>query len=321
MRHSKNTERPATVKGLCQRIESWADEYYSPGARNNVTDALNCLRAVAGNKPVDQLDADMLYAVQQREIERGISRRIINDRVNLIRRCCKWAASPPRRFLTREQIHDLSLIDGLRRGRCDAPEGKGIAPVGWADVCATIEVAEQTDAGFELARAIEVHWNTGMRPGELVAMRWSEIDASRDDVWIYSPAEHKNAHRGHTRQIIVPSDGVTALIAWRKRCPKDRDRVWRWSTPNTYRQAIGLVNKRIIRQQNAVDEKIGGTRCADWGWTPAQIRHSFATRVYNEVGAEAARVLLGHRNVKTSEIYAEAHLETAMKAITKLESN
>jgi integrase len=318
MKRFQNTEPPTTVKGLAQRIESWAESYYTRAAYYNVRDAMNCLRAVAGRKLIEELDADVLYAVQQREIERGISRRIINDRINLIRRCCKWAASPPRRWLTREQIHDLQLIEGLRRGRTEAPEGKGIQPVDWADVQATIEAADATGPGFELARAIEVHWHTGMRPGELVGMKWSEIDASRDDVWIFTPAEHKNAHRGHTRQVIIPPAGIEALTAWRKRCPKQRDRVWRFLTPNTYRQAIGRTNDRIVRQQNQVDEKIGGTRCKDWGWTPAQIRHSFATKVYNEVGAEAARVLLGHRNVKTSEIYAEAQLETAMKAIAKL---
>jgi hypothetical protein len=48
--------------------------------------------------------------------------------------------------------------------------------------------------------------------------------------------------------------------------------------------------------------------CAKAGvphWHPNQLRHTFATEVRRVYGAEAAQVLLGHSQLKTTEVYAE----------------
>ena len=41
-------------------------------------------------------------------------------------------------------------------------------------------------------------------------------------------------------------------------------------------------------------------------WRPNQLRHAAATRIRKQFGIEAARAVLGHQNVATTEIYAEA---------------
>jgi integrase len=47
-------------------------------------------------------------------------------------------------------------------------------------------------------------------------------------------------------------------------------------------------------------------------WHPHQIRHNAATRLREEFGIEAARVVLGHRSAGVTEIYAEIdHLRAA----------
>ena len=46
-------------------------------------------------------------------------------------------------------------------------------------------------------------------------------------------------------------------------------------------------------------------------WSPNQLRHSRATEVRKRYGAEAARVILGHSNLKTTEIYAERDMQLA----------
>jgi integrase len=40
-------------------------------------------------------------------------------------------------------------------------------------------------------------------------------------------------------------------------------------------------------------------------WTPNRLRHSVGTRVRAKYGAEAAKTVLGHRFLNTTEIYAE----------------
>lgn len=41
-------------------------------------------------------------------------------------------------------------------------------------------------------------------------------------------------------------------------------------------------------------------------WTPNQLRHSAATRIRRDFGLEAASVILGHSNLQTTQVYAEA---------------
>ena len=47
---------------------------------------------------------------------------------------------------------------------------------------------------------IQLQRLTGMRPCEVVAIRNTEIDRSKE-VWIYTPSSHKNSWRGDDRKI------------------------------------------------------------------------------------------------------------------------
>ena len=53
-------------------------------------------------------------------------------------------------------------------------------------------------------------------------------------------------------------------------------------------------------------------------WHPHQLKHNAGTAVRREFGVETARVVLGHRRLSTTEIYAEADLERAKEAIRRL---
>ena len=53
-----------------------------------------------------------------------------------------------------------------------------------------------------VAAMVELQLLTGMRPGEVVLMRMSDVDRS-GDVWLYTPEEHKNAWRGKERKVYL----------------------------------------------------------------------------------------------------------------------
>ena len=53
-------------------------------------------------------------------------------------------------------------------------------------------------------------------------------------------------------------------------------------------------------------------------WHPHQLRHSFATRIRREYGIEAARILLGHSSIATSELYAEIDRERVKEVAAKV---
>src|SRR5205814_1007052 len=48
-------------------------------------------------------------------------------------------------------------------------------------------------------------------------------------------------------------------------------------------------------------------------WHPHQLRHNAATDLRRRFGLEAAQVMLGHRTLSVTEIYAEKNVEAAMR--------
>ena len=50
---------------------------------------------------------------------------------------------------------------------------------------------------------------------------------------------------------------------------------------------------------------------ADHAWHPHQLRHNAATRLRREYGLEAAQVILGHKTLAVTEIYAEKNVAKA----------
>src|SRR5436190_668846 len=92
--------------------------------------------------------------------------------------------------------------------RSEARESKPVKPVPESFVDAIrLKVSPQIWAMIELQRY------TGMRPGEVTAMRTSDIDTS-GKVWVYSPTAHKTAYRGHSRQIYLGPRAQAVLKAW-----------------------------------------------------------------------------------------------------------
>jgi integrase len=53
-------------------------------------------------------------------------------------------------------------------------------------------------------------------------------------------------------------------------------------------------------------------------WHPHQLRHNAATYLRREFGVEAARLILGHRSIAVTELYAELDQEKAIDIISKV---
>jgi site-specific recombinase XerD len=53
-------------------------------------------------------------------------------------------------------------------------------------------------------------------------------------------------------------------------------------------------------------------------WSPNQLRHNAATRLRREHGIDMARIILGHSNLRTTEVYAEADRERAIGIMAKI---
>jgi integrase len=265
-----------------------------------------------------------LRAVRDAMVNAGLSRAVVNARVNRVRRVFKWAASFE---LVPASVYEaLRTVAGLQKGRSGAPEGDGVKPVAEEHVMATLPFLPAP------VRAMaELQLLTGMRVGEVVVMRAIDVTMS-GLVWTYRPGRHKNKHRGCDRVIhlgpkaqavIKPFLGTNleaylfspraATEAMRARRAADRKTR---RTPSqlgrnpkarpkrapgaryrrhSYRQAV----RRACSQANVL------------AWSPLQLRHTAATLIRARYGLEAAKAILGHSRVETSQIYAERDLGKA----------
>ena len=190
-----------TVSTVVAAFWSHAQNYYrhadgTPTSEvENLRQALRPLRRLYGATSAATFGPLALEALQQAVINLGWCRTHINRQINRIRHVFKWAAS--KEMIPASVYHGLATVPGLRAGRSDADESDPVKPVPEAMVNATLPHISR-----QVRTMIELQLLTGMRPGEVCAMRTCDIEQS-GKVWVYRPAQHKTLHHGHRREIRI----------------------------------------------------------------------------------------------------------------------
>lgn len=78
---------------------------------------------------------------------------------------------------------------------------------------------------------------------------------------------------------------------------------------------LGLLHKSQLTSEQRAD--LRAWRIAH-RWHPHQIRHAAATRIRAAAGVEAAKVILGHSDLRVTEIYAERDYALALEVMDKM---
>ncbi len=347
--------QPSTVIGrtlseVLAAYSDFADGYYlgTDGKHSaewwHMRRIMGYLRTLYGSTPAASFSPLALKAVRAKLVRDKYPRKSVNMDVQRIRRLLKWAAS--------EELIDVSVyqalttVDGLRAGKTDAPERDPVRPIDDASVDAIRPyVSNPVWALIELQRL------TGARAGELLQMARHDLDASDAAVWAYRPRQHKSAHRGRDRVIHLgpkaiavvrpfltgkpadaplfsPQDSEADRLAERHEKRKTREscgnvpgsnRVRRPRrkpgdryTTASYRRAIA----RAIDAYNAEAKK--HKRPVIEHWHPHRLRHSVGTNIRKRYGVEVARVVLGHSDIPTALIYAEADEQVARQVAAEV---
>jgi site-specific recombinase XerD len=159
--------------------------------------------------PGEEFGPLKLKEVRQAMVDRGWCRNVVNQRINMIKRMFRWAASE--QLMPASVYHGLQTVEGLKRGRSCARETEAVMPIAERHVRAVLPFTTST-----VAAMIELQLLTGMRSGELVIMRPSDIETS-GKIWLYRPREHKTKYRGHERLIVMGPRGQEILKPFLKR--------------------------------------------------------------------------------------------------------
>ena len=322
-------------------VEHYRDARGRPTAELRIYgDATRPLLEMFGDTPAAEFGPLALQAVRQRMIDgdgtegcKGWCRTLVNKNVSRLRRLFRWAAA--QELVPASLPHGLACVQGLQKGRTTARESEPVQPVPSKVVDTLLPKLTPT-----LRAMIELQRYTGMRPGEVRLLRPCDVDTS-GELWVYRLDEHKTAHKGKDRRIVLGPKARAVLAPWLKRTQSEA----RCFTPANAKEEryaalrstrVSKVTPSQLNRRKPAEqlEKVAGDEFTDHGYAgmvrraaeraglppfhPHQLRHTFATEVRKTFGLEAAQVILGHSRADVTQIYAERNMSLAAKVASEI---
>ena len=299
-----------TVDEVCGAWLGHCEVYYrhrdgtQTGEATLCRHAVRTLRELYGTRRCAEMQhADML-TVRDRLIAGKLSRATVNAYVGRMKLMWTWAMDEG--LVTATQKAELTQLRRLRAFRTEAREP---APVTAVDD----DVVERTcrQLAQNTADMVRVHRLTGMRPGEVCAMSWEDIDTGRTP-WVYRPREHKNDWRMKDRAVLI-GPKARAILKKYRRFPRPFSpfaaievEMRRKESGKSYSSVPNEPRERWTTAQYLAAVKRAALRAGfEKGWAVNRLRHTFATSVRRSHGLVAAGALLGHEDrLRVTNIYS-----------------
>ena len=318
-----------SLSDLMNAYRKWAVKYYRhpdgkpTGTADNIAPFMRRIRAWYGKVPVSEFTPLAFKDVIKRLIDEGLSISTVNDYIARLKHMFRWGVSEE--LVGEPVLRRLETVSSEHQGRSQAKARRIVDAVP-----AKIPVVVQS--------MVQLQRLTGMRPAEVCQIRPCDVTKA-DDVWLYSPYQHKTQHHGKTRVIVIASKAKAILEPFMHGDPnlfcfnpkrsaeiqiarKTAARVTSLScgnTPKTNRKIQGgpcytahSYRRAIHRACELVFGK-GGIK-----WSPNQLRHALAEEVQGIGDIEAVAAVLGHSKLDTSKIYAKHNLKLAIETMRQI---
>ena len=344
------------IETLILRYLEYAQKYYAVEGiptkeYQGMKEALQPLLDLYGELPGNEFLPKDLGKLQDVMIGAKLARGVINNRISRIKRFFRWCC---RQCLVRPgHYHELTCVDGLRKGRSGAKETEPIRPVAWHWVQLTLPFLSPT-----VRAMVQTQFYCGMRPDEVCRMRPMDLDMT-GEIWLYRPPQHKNAWRDIVLVKAVPKMAQEILKPFLTRATDAclftpaESRAWHNEQRKAHYRATrkckvypsDLRKREAEARQRAKTKRKAGTREAGTRfrtsaydksiasaikhaaangveiphWSPNQLRHGISTEIGKTpgLGEQAAQRWLGHARLETTSIYTEKTVEELI-AIAKI---
>jgi integrase len=150
--------------------------------------------------------------------------------------------------------------------------------------------------GDHLTPAVLLSMNTGVRRGELLALRWVDADVKRGLLTVHGAT----AKSGQTRHIPLNAEARDVLTRWRKQSTGERV----FDVATSFKTAWGALLERAV--------------IASFRWH--DLRHHFASRLAQAgVPLNTIRDLLGHGSLQMTLRYSHLSPDTRRSAVELLD--
>ena len=299
-----------TVGELAAKFEAHAKVYYVKGGKvtsetHIIHRAMEFLTAHHADLPADKFGIGDLDVVRAAIVDSGMARPTVNKYIDRIRRCFSWGAV--KQFYPPAVALGLKVLPGLKAGRSKAPESPPIEPVDRAVVNATLP-----HLPGPVADMVRLQLLAGLRPSEVCTIRPADVDRSGDGVWVYTVQDNKCAHHGKVRRAYLGPEAQKVLAPYLLRMPEEF----------CFRPARVSTTPRVKRRYRVDSYRRAIVRaCEKAGveaWAPNRLRHLAGTEFRRQFGIEVTAVLLGHSNLRTSEIYAQSNDVAGIAAMKQI---
>jgi len=249
---------------------SWLDDDYR----------LKVLKEFFGDRPLEEITPQLVEQFRARRLELGNAKATVNRYVAQLKRmfslAVEWgyAKSNPA-----QRVRQFSEYEFIKE--------RILTP--------TEEAALLRECHGQLKPLVIAALNTGMRRGELLALRWEDIDLRRGLIWV------KKSKSGKQRAVPI----------------------------NQTLRAILRELPSFDRRQGPVFEPVNTQACFEKARAGAgmpelrfhDLRHTFATRLVDRgVDIITIQKLLGHSTVVITQRYTHARDDRAFQAVAALDA-
>lgn len=268
--------------------------------------------------------------------EQPISITTVNKYRTAVLTVLRWAARPHVGMLPSDRLTELTMVEAVQDGRTQARTPEPIEAMPESALRTLIEHARAKAAAIapdtaqrrrwrrawlQFALAVEIQWETAMRPSELVELRVVDLAVERtpdgEVWWVYEPERHKTRHRGKRRRVwlnaqaqmllgeaieLHRTDAGQQLLAFAT--PADDERIFPWHAARQPGQPYYARFRRACQEAGLP------------AYTPNQIRHAGATRLAR-LNVEGARSQLGHQDLRTTLRYVDDDGQAARETLTR----
>ena len=161
------------------------------------------------------------------------------------------------------------------------------------------------------APILELGLHTGLRPGELLGLKWKDINFERKTLTVRrtrSAGDEGPTKAGYHRQIPLNRAAVEALRA------TERSRLRGPYVFSIADSGLPLTRKQLAKQVRDACQNAGIKVV-----TPKALRHTFASHlVMHNVSLEAVRLYLGHSSTRVTQRYVHLSPSWSQKTVERL---